>query len=96
MADDGFPADLSVLTNAQLSSLFAKYSAKLHHIMGVDVAVAGPSAGVGVADMVHFLWPHSAGRCILGPLHNFIGPFGLVIAVIGVGYSVHKYFQLVQ
>jgi hypothetical protein len=64
--------------------------------MGVEVAVAGPSAGVGVADWIHHLWPHRAGRCFFGPLHNFIGPFGAVIAVIGVGYSVHKFIQLGQ
>ena len=96
MADDEFPADLSILTNAQLSNLNAKYSAKLQHIMGLDVAVAGPSAGVGVADAVHFLWPHSASRCILGRLHSFIGPVGAVIGVFGVAYSVHKYIQLGQ
>jgi len=96
MVDDEFPADLSVLTDARLSSLFAKYSAKLLQIMGVEVAVAGPSAGVGVADWIHHLWPHRAGRCFFGPLHNFIGPFGAVIAVIGVGYSVHKFIQLGQ
>lgn len=94
MADVEFPADLTRLTYAELRNLHAKYCAKQHHIMGVDVAVAGPSAGVGVADAVHYLWPHHASRCFLGPLHKFIGPVGAVIAVFGVAYSVHKYMQL--
>lgn len=62
--------------------------------MGLEV-VAGPAcAGVGVADAIHWQWAHRSSRCFLEPLHNFIGPIGAVVGVLGGVYSIHKFIQL--